>query len=108
MHFGMSLLDKPYWCILSGVTQEDTYMGLALSLHRGIVCLAAFWVLPLPSPPPLAGLEPTPTIQSDQPLAALYPLSYEQGYVGPRQPLAVTSYYMRSKEEVFQSPNLIR
>ena len=79
----MSLLDKPYWCILSGVTQEDTYMGLALSLHRGIVCLAAFWVLPLPSPPPPAGFEPTPTIQSDQPLAALYPLSYEQGYVGP-------------------------
>lgn len=70
MHFGMSLLDKPYWCILSGVTQEDTYMGLALSLHRGI-SLAAFWVLPLPSPPPPAGFEPTPTIQGDQPPAAL-------------------------------------
>lgn len=66
----MSLLDKPYWCILSGVTQEDTYMGLALSLHRGI-SLAAFWVLPLPSPPPPAGFEPTPTIQGDQPPAAL-------------------------------------
>lgn len=67
----MSLLDKPYWRILSGVTQEDIYMGLALSLHRGIVCLAAFWVLPLPSPPPPAGFEPTPTIQGDQPPAAL-------------------------------------
>lgn len=66
----MSLLDKPYWCILSGVTQEDTYMGLALSLHRGI-SLAAFWVLPLPSHPPPAGFEPTPTIQGDQPPAAL-------------------------------------